>query len=404
MFNFLIKFLLSRKRKFNYYLILTTTYFIPFLAFPQAENGYKLKTIVIDAGHGGKDFGAVGAIGREKDIVLNIALKTGKYIEQNVPGVKVIYTRKTDVFIPLHERAEIANKNNADLFISIHANSNPSSKPYGTETYAMGLHKSDDNLQVAQLENSAILQEENYMENYEGFDPNSAESYIIFNLFQNIYLEQSIDFASYVQNEFREKAKRRDRGVKQAGFLVLWKTTMPSVLIETGFISNSKEEKYLLTDEGQSYLASAIYRAFRDYKKWYDETNIVQEDLAQKNINDIINQEKNIINVVDSKDIENEKTNKTSAIDDQIYFKIQISSASKRIPLNSDFFKGHQDVQEIEYYGLYKYAVGNETDFNEVIKLKEKIKSEYPDAFIIALKGGKIIPLNKALLEIKKNN
>ncbi len=385
MFNYLIKLIYYKKRKFRFYHIIFITFFIPFVLYSQKENGYKLKTVVIDPGHGGKDYGAIGEFGREKDIVLKIALKLGNYIEENLPEVKVIYTRKTDVFIPLHERAEIANKNNADLFISIHANSNPSKKPYGTETFAMGQHKTDENLQVAQLENSAILYEENYMENYEGFDPNSSESYIIFNLFQSSFLDQSIDFAGYIQNEFRDRAQRKDRGVKQAGFLVLWKTTMPSVLIETGFISNSKEEKYLLSEEGQMYLASAIYRAFRDYKKWYDEINALPEDVAQTNISKLANQ-----------------NNATSNID-QIFFKIQIASSSKPISLNSDYFKG-MDVQEIKYSDLYKYAVGNETNFNEALKLKETIKIEFPDAFIIALKNGKIVPLDEALSEIRNEN
>lgn len=386
MLNYLIKLIYCKKRKIRFYHIIFITFFIPFILFSQKENGYKLKTVVIDPGHGGKDYGAIGEFGREKDIVLKIALKLGNYIEENMPEVKVIYTRKTDIFVPLHERAEIANKNNADLFISIHANSNPSTKPYGTETYAMGQHKTDENLQVAQLENSAILYEENYMENYEGFDPNSSESYIIFNLFQSSFLDQSIDFAGYIQNEFRDRAQRKDRGVKQAGFLVLWKTTMPSVLIETGFISNSKEEKYLLSDEGQTYLASAIYRAFRNYKTWYDEINALPENVAHTNIPKSANQNNPISNNID-----------------QIFFKVQIASSSKPISHNSDYFKG-MDVQEIQYSGLYKYVVGNETDFNEVLKLRETIKTEFPDAFIIALKNGEIVPLDKALSEIRNEN
>jgi N-acetylmuramoyl-L-alanine amidase len=192
----------------------------------------KIHTVVVDPGHGGKDPGTVGKQTKEKEIVLGIALKLGKYIEDNMSDVKVIYTRKTDVFVPLHERAEIANKNDADIFISIHANADPKWKAEGTETYAMGLHKSEDNLEVAKLENSVILMEEDYTTNYENFDPNSAESYIAISLLQNIHLEQSLEFASYIQNQFRERAKRKDRGVKQAGFLVLWQTTMPSVLVE----------------------------------------------------------------------------------------------------------------------------------------------------------------------------
>ena len=382
MYTYLIRFFYKQKRAVCLILILIVTYFIRINLYTQIKNGYKLNTVVIDAGHGGKDFGAIGKKSREKDIVLNIALKTGKYIEENVPDVKVIYTRKTDVFIPLHERAEIANKNNADLFISIHANANPSPKPYGTETYAMGLHKSEENLEVAKLENSAILYEENYNETYEGFDPNSAESYIIFSLIQNSNLEQSIGFASFIQDEFRTRAQRKDRGVKQAGFLVLWKTTMPSVLIETGFISNLKEEKYLASEEGQTYIASAIYRAFKEYKKWYDEVN--KPEIASNQPD--ISAENETINVENS----------------NIVFKIQVSSSTKQVPLDSPVFRGLIELQEIEYNGIYKYTVGNENDFKNILKQRENIKDRFPDAFIIALKNGKIIPLNEALKEINQ--
>jgi len=382
MYTFLISFFYKQKRAVCLILILSVVYFIPVKPQSKIKNGYKLNTVVIDAGHGGKDFGAIGKKSREKDIVLNIALKTGKYIEDNIPDVKVIYTRKTDVFIPLHERAEIANKNNADLFISIHANANPNPRPYGTETFAMGLHKSEENLEVAKLENSAILYEENYNETYEGFDPNSAESYIIFSLIQNSNLEQSIGYASFVQDEFRIRAQRKDRGVKQAGFLVLWKTTMPSVLIETGFLTNLKEEKYLASNEGQTYIASAIYRAFKEYKKWYDEVN--KPEIAS---DQPTNPVENAIN-----------NNETS----NIIFKIQVSSSSKHVPLDSPVFQGLNELQEIEYNGIYKYAIGNEIDFNNILKQRENIKSRFPDAFIIALKNGKIIPLNEALKEINQ--
>ncbi len=236
-----------------------------------SQNGtYHVKTIVIDPGHGGKDPGAIGKKSKEKDITLAIALKTGNYIKKNIKGVKVIYTRTKDEFVPLYKRAEIANKNNADLFISIHVNSAPNKKAYGTETYIMGLHKSEDNLQVAIKENSAALLEDNYKQNYEGIDPKSPETYIIMTLYQNAYRDYSLKFARFVQDQFRLRAKRRDLGVKQAGFLVLWKTTMPAVLIEVGFISNPKEELYLNTDYGQSIIASAIYRAVKDYIKFVE--------------------------------------------------------------------------------------------------------------------------------------
>lgn len=222
--------------------------------------------IVIDAGHGGHDPGTRGKKALEKDIALKIALKVGSYIEKNLKDVKVIYTRKNDTYLALDERAEIANRAKADLFICIHANSLPGSRAYGTETYVMGLHKDESNFEVAKRENSVILMDENYEERYEGFDPNSPESYILFSLTQSAYQESSLLFAQKIEDQFKTRVGRLSRGVKQAGFVVLWRTTMPSVLIETGFLSDSKEEQFLLTEEGQSLIASGIYRAFKEYK------------------------------------------------------------------------------------------------------------------------------------------
>lgn len=233
-----------------------------------SNNPYAVKTVVIDAGHGGKDGGCVGKTTTEKDIALNIALKVGAYIESRLPDVKVIYTRKKDVFIELHERADIANRNKADLFMSIHCNAMPRrGKTNGTETYIMGLAKAKENLAVARRENAVIQYESNYEDNYDGFNPNNPESHIIFSLYQNAYLAQSLKFAALVESQFKHRAKRKSRGVKQQNFLVLYKTTMPSVLIETGFLTNDLEESYLQTDDGQTYIASAIYRAFKAYKE-----------------------------------------------------------------------------------------------------------------------------------------
>jgi N-acetylmuramoyl-L-alanine amidase len=232
----------------------------------------KVDVIVIDAGHGGHDNGTHGKVLKEKDLALKIALKVGGFIEKNVPGVKVIYTRKDDTYIALDERAAIANKNKADLFICIHANANPNIKAFGTETFVMGLHKDEGNLAIAQRENSVILMDENYQERYEGFD-NSPESYILFTLTQSTYQESSLKFASKVESQFKDRVGRQSRGVKQAGFVVLWRTTMPSVLIETGFLTNGTEEKFLAGDEGQELIASGIYRAFKDYKSDVESIN-----------------------------------------------------------------------------------------------------------------------------------
>ena len=233
----------------------------------------KVDVVVIDAGHGGHDNGTHGRLLKEKDVALNIALKVGTYIEKNIPGVKVIYTRRDDRYLALDERADIANRNKADLFICIHANANPNTKAFGTETFVMGLHKDEGNLAIAQRENSVILMDENYEERYEGFNPNSPESYILFTLIQSAYQESSLKFAQKVEGQFKDRAGRLSRGVKQAGFVVLWRTTMPSVLIETGFLTNSTEEKFLAGDAGQELIASGIYRAFKEYKNEVESIN-----------------------------------------------------------------------------------------------------------------------------------
>jgi N-acetylmuramoyl-L-alanine amidase len=222
--------------------------------------------VVIDAGHGGKDPGTIGKKSQEKDITLQIAMKLSEDIRARCKGVTVICTRTTDEFIELHERAEIANRSKADLFISIHCNSNPKRTSQGAETYVMGLHRTEANLEIAKKENAAILMEPDYSNAYNGFDPNSDESYITFTLFQNAFLDQSTRFASFVQDEMKDRVGMNDRGVRQAGFLVLYKTTMPSVLIETGFLSNPEEEKFLISEKGQQYIASAICRAFCKFK------------------------------------------------------------------------------------------------------------------------------------------
>lgn len=229
----------------------------------------KIKTVVIDAGHGGHDTGCQYGGVEEKNVALSIAKRLGQKIEQNYKDVKVIYTRTNDTFIELWERPAIGNRNNADMFISIHCNANPKTTVYGTETYVMGLHKSEGNLDVAKRENSVILMEENYEQHYEGFDPNSPEAHIYFSLFQNAYLDQSLSLASKIEKQLARN-KRTSRGVKQAGFLVLWKASMPSILIETGFLSNSQERSFLKSDKGQDSVASSIYFAFKDYKTEFE--------------------------------------------------------------------------------------------------------------------------------------
>lgn len=233
---------------------------------------YKVKTIVIDAGHGGKDPGCHGSLSEEADIALKVALELGRIIKENLPDVKVVYTRTTDVFVELHERAAIANRNNADLFVSIHCNSGPS-HVIGTETYTMGLHTSKGNLEVAKRENAAIFHEEDHENNYKGLDSESPMAHILIANWQKAYLENSIRFAGKVEGQFKERVGRNSRGVKQAGLLVLWKTSMPSALIEIGFLTNPKEEKYLNNKTNQVYISSAIYRAFKEYKRELEAMN-----------------------------------------------------------------------------------------------------------------------------------
>lgn len=316
------------------------------------------KTVVIDAGHGGKDPGACGKVVQEKVVALSVALKLGELIKARNPEVKVIYTRSTDVFVPLDERAKIANKNKADLFISIHANmiSNPATR--GVETFVLGLHRTDDNLEVAKKENSVIVMEDDYSSKYEGFDPNLSESYIIFELVQNVFLDQSISIASAVQHEFATQIKRHDRGVKQAGFLVLRQTAMPSVLIETGFLSNKEEEKYLASDKGQGELSEAIYKAFLAYKNKFEaKSNIKIEEQIQ------------------------EETAVATSTD--VTYKVQIASSVKKLnktdfPINK--FKKHSYYEE---GGRFKYTVDSTKDILVIKKSLEKTKKIVKDAFIV---------------------
>ncbi len=221
--------------------------------------------IVLDPGHGGLDPGALGKISREKDLALNISLQLGELLKADSRPFEVVLTRDKDQFVGLMERAQLANQKKADLFISLHINANESSEPFGTSTYAVGVHKNEAQLQSMMRENAAILFEKDYQEKYDGFDPKSPDSYIIFKLRQHGFLKQSLELAKHIEHEFAHHAKRTSRGVKQAGFLVLWQTTMPAVLVEAGFITNAEEEKFLVTKEGQQYLASAIHRAIDTY-------------------------------------------------------------------------------------------------------------------------------------------
>lgn len=359
-----------------------------------SSSSYKLNTVVLDAGHGGFDPGALGKTTQEKNITLAIILKLGALIEKNMPGVKVIYTRRTDVFVELIKRAEIANKNDADLFISVHVNSNKNPTATGTDTWVMGQYKNNENFEVAKEENKVILAESNYNAKYEGFDPNSTESYIIFNLMQNTFIEQSLDIASEVENNFQARASRKVRGVKSAPFLVLWKTTMPSILIETGFISNPPEEKFLASDDGQNIMANAIFQAFKSYKDRVDsKTNVSfkQESKPEP--------ETTMVKPPAVSEKKQVKQNKTAQDSSCIYFCLQVVSSQKRIPTDSALFAGTDVVKELKVNETYKYLIGNEPEYNSILLLKDKLKGKFPDAFVMAFKNGTKIPLGKALEE-----
>jgi N-acetylmuramoyl-L-alanine amidase len=339
--------------------------------------------IVIDPGHGGKDPGAVGSYSYEKNITLAVALKTGEYIKKNISNTRVIYTRDKDVFLGLNERAEIANKYNADLFISIHANAHPLKSTYGTETYVMGHSKDEENLKVAMKENEVIMLESDYSTNYQGFDPKSPESYIMFTLMQSAFSEQSLNLAAAIQAEYKTRVGRYDRGVKQAGFWVLWKTTMPSVLTEIGFITNTNEEKYLNSVQGQDYLASAIYRACRDY-------------VAE------IERKSSISTARQDTVLPEDAPAKTGGIPGQSIFRVQIAASSKRIPLKPENFRQIKDVQEIASGNRYRYVTGTFNVYSKAVEYRKLIEKTYPDAFVIAIKENKVIPLQEALEKINK--
>lgn len=386
------------KRFFALIILSTLVCFI----LPHA-NAQKVKRVVIDAGHGGHDPGAVGKSSKEKDITLSIALKTGKFIEENLSDVQVIYTRNTDVFVELYRRAKIANEANADLFISIHCNANKSTTPYGAETYVMGLHKSEANLAVAQLENSSILLEDDYHAKYEGFDPNSPEGYIFFSMLQNAYLSQSLNLASIVQKHFKDRVNLFDRGVKQAGFLVLYKTTMPSVLIETGFISNAKEEKILASQEGQTYIASAIFRAVKDYKASVERTEpqLAQNEPDSKPVaHNPEPADVHTINVTDvpvSVSTETEGDNQSKPSDQAIVFKVQFLISKSPLKTSNAEFKGLKDVSFYIHNGMYKYTYGNERTFDAANQLVKKLRSlGFKDCFVVAFQNDERIDVEKA--------
>jgi N-acetylmuramoyl-L-alanine amidase len=428
---------------------------MPFRTVAQPAPPVKQWTVVIDAGHGGKDPGTLGSKSKEKNVALSVALKTGKYISENLKDVRVIYTRDNDTFIGLDERSAIANRNKADIFISIHANGMDDKRPFGAETWVLGQSMDDANLKLAMKENSVITFEEDYQTKYEGYDPNSVESFIIFSLMQNTYLKQSTEFASIIQSQFRDRIGRKDRGVKQAGFVVLWRSTMPSVLVELGFLSNAEEEKYLISETGQDFLASAIFRAFRDYKSTIDNRSGIKnvngevKDSAGKkpaavkaaetpavkpaetaSVKPAITAAEKLVEnkpaaipadktVADKPSAEkspagSEKpptvSEKISAVSEKtttvpageaIYFTVQISAVPKSKAPKQIRFKGIETFDRIESGERYKYVAGKFSIIDQALAYRRTIAKDHPDAFVIAVQNGKIIPLREAV-EAKK--
>lgn len=348
----------------------------------------KLNLVVIDAGHGGHDPGAVGLISKEKDIVLSLALRLGKMIESNFSDVKVVYTRKTDEFVELYRRAEIANEIHADLFISLHINSNDSPVPYGFETYVMGLHKSQANLEVAKKENAAILLEDNYKASYDGFDPNSPEASIIFSLYQNAFLDQSLDLSMRIQQQFTKRIKSKDKGVKQAGFLVLYKTAMPAILIESGFLSNPKEEEYINSEKGKSNIVLSIFEAFKEYKYKVEGFNNQSQVYTQKSDAENQNSKSNQNSEVKIKE-DTVNINKS-----EIYFRIQFATSNVEKNIKDKEILEIGVVKVYSHNGLYKYTIGNESSLKDANKLLLKLQEKgFKDAFVVAfLNENRITP------------
>ncbi len=342
------------------------------------QNGTKITTIVIDPGHGGKDPGASGKHSEEKNITLAVALKFGHDIREHMKDVKVVFTRTTDRFIPLYERAKIASDHHADLFVSIHCNSNPSHGPYGAETYVMGLSKTRENMDVAEKENKAILYEDNRSSKYDGFNLNSPQSYINLSLFQNVYLKQSLQFAHDVEQELKSAAGMRERGVYQAGFLVLWQTTMPSVLVELGFLSNPRDEAYLMSKKGQANLAYGLYLAFKKYKENFEKENAVVNPVPP--------------HVAAAKNHTGTKTAVSS-----VEYRIQFFSSPRQFKDPEKRFPGVVEISNYLNHGIYKYMSGHFPSLKEAdVQQRLLRKKGYKDAFVVAFYKGERISTARA--------
>ena len=390
--------IINMKLNRSYILYICICLWLLFLPLCTSHLWGKDFVVVIDAGHGGHDPGAIGKISKEKNINLNVALKVGNLIKNNCDDVKVIYTRSKDVFIPLDRRAEIANNAKADLFISIHTNALANNRTAkGASTWTLGLAKSDANLEVAKRENSVILYESDYQTRYAGFNPNSAESYIIFEFMQDKYMEQSVHLASLMQKQFRHTCKRLDRGVHQAGFLVLKASAMPSILIELGFISTPEEERYLNSETGATTMAKGIYHAFLNYKREHE----IRLTGVSKTVIPTEQKEQDIEKEND-RPVTVQKVAESATNDNEITFKIQILTSSKPLAKNDKRLKGLKGVDYYKEKDIYKYTYGASGDYNKVLRTKRTITAQFKDAFIIAFRDGEKMNVNEAIAEFKK--
>ena len=415
---------MSRRRFFTLIMMLAMTISV------MAGNRF---TLVIDAGHGGHDAGALGSSSKEKNINLKVALAFGRMVERNCPDVKVIYTRKTDVFIPLDERANIANRAKADLFISIHTNALPHGKiARGFEVYTLGMHRAADNLEVAKRENSVILEEKNYKQRYEGFDPRSSESYIIFEFMQDRNMAKSVELAKMIQKEVCAQANRPNKGVHQAGFLVLRATSMPSCLIELGFITTRDEENLLNSEQGIEAHARGIFQAFNRYKKKHSEAIVVPYEAPKKetvSVPTIVPQEETINRNDSPKREQTQKEIKEqtpprelqSAVEEiksqpepvptvrpvdqssekRPVFKVQILTSGRSLRITDNRFKGEKGVDCYQEGNLFKYTIGSSTNYQEIYQLRKTLLSKFPEAFIIAFRNGEKMDVQQAIREYK---
>ena len=376
-----------------------------------AQKKVAIRRVVIDAGHGGQDPGTIGQRAKEKNVALAIALKLGNMIQKNCKDVKVIFTRDRDVFVELNRRAQFANDMKADLFISIHCNANTNHSLRGAETYVMGLHRTQANLEIAKTENASILMESDYAKRYDGFNPNTDESYITFSMFQDAYLEQSMEFAAEVQKQFEERVGMNDRGVRQAGFLVLYKTTMPSVLVETGYLSNPNEETFMVTDKGQEYIASAVFRAFKNFKQ---NVETPEQALSQQYPKSYVPKSETTQAKKPSPDTRQQKqltqpptTARISGASDApplkpsasgVSIRVQVASISKEVETSSSMFAGLSGVRMYQHNGMYKYTVGDETSMAAAERLLSQVKAKgFRDAFIVYFKNDVRITKEEAL-------